>query len=91
MDAQHQVTDAVCRLLDKDGSQSAKKTCRDAEQQHELLVRQMCLAPVVESLNPIADFLFRHDNRSFSAANLEKTLKQKEKTFKNSVSSQTNQ
>ena len=72
MNTQHQVADAVGRLLDDDGGQSRQKTRRNAQQQHELLVRQMRLTPGVETVDPVAEALLRHVARFFPTAKIEK-------------------
>ena len=70
MDTEHQVTDAVGRLFDKDSRQTAQKACGDAEQQHELLVGEVRGTPLVETFHPLAELLFCHGSFVFLAAKI---------------------
>ena len=70
MDAQHQIANTVSRLLDEDGRQSAQKTRGNTKQQHELLVGEVCGAPLVETLHPRAELLLCHGSFVFLAAKI---------------------
>ena len=70
MNAQHQVADAMGRFFDEDGRQTAQKARGDTKQQHELLVGEVCGAPLVETLHPRAELLLRHGSFIFLAAKI---------------------
>ena len=70
MDAQYQIADAMGRLLDEDGRQTAQKSRGNTKQQHELLVGEVCGAPLVETLHPRAELLLRHGSFVFLAAKI---------------------
>ena len=79
LDIEDQFADAMCQLLDNDGSCTRKETRRDAEQNHETAVGHVGRTPCVELVYPSVELVFEHGFSCFKAAKIGKSNAQRKK------------